>query len=832
MVRIHQVVVMNKCLSIKYLILLGLAWCGVALGVPDAWGAINNFQLAVIAKSSSANGEAWRFGGAGTNLVLLNKPGVSVAYLAGLAYGPDSNLYIACSGFSSYPPAIWRTAGFANDSESLFFSNNLVGPRNIDFAPGGVLYVADYAANAVKWFDASGTLGGSFAFPGVFGLDYGSDGALYLTASHSPTGKVVRYDWGGSAWTQTWAVTSLHSPQSICRQGSSLYYSSFSTAANATSVVVRVDAATGGILSSYVLSNALGVLGMAVASDGSLYLASSGSNVLVRCALDAIGNITNSAVLASASSGMSTPRAMVIIDQEAHAIADVAEPQLWLKADAGVMTNASGQVTNWVDQSVNAYQAVAPSSYEPDYIGAVVNGKPGIRFTMANNDYFQLRGGGTNMIRNIGGATVFTVVRHLAVPTGPETYFNVATGTNATTRLQLEAGSGLVSTEGRKLTLGGRRADTDPYADLEPWFFPSTNVEVVAGVWDWQNTSLTAWRKGGLVMTRADFQTSGACADTGSFAVRIGGQSTNAVPLYPLNADLMELVVYNRALTSAEVVRVQGYLMDKYGIPSGDPEIVSGNVPNPAYQNHALRLWLKADSGVLTNSSAQVTNWQDHSVWSNHVIATAANAPAFVASGLGGKPSILFNRTNGDYMTNATPLAASLLRNVGAATVFVVLRFTAAPLVGEPTFIFGSGTAGGSSRALLSVETGALRTGGRRLDVDAYQFAQGASPGTNALIVVGSWDWASAVMSLRSNGLTAATKDPFQTAGRTENTDSSYGLTVGNFTAGLNAQIAEILVYLGTLSANDENFIGGYLAKKYNVVTHYVLSQGSVFSMR
>jgi len=36
-------------------------------------------------------------------------------------------------------------------------------------------------------------------------------------------------------------------------------------------------------------------------------------------------------------------------------------PQLWLKADAGVATNAGGLVTNWADQSGKANDAAPPN---------------------------------------------------------------------------------------------------------------------------------------------------------------------------------------------------------------------------------------------------------------------------------------------------------------------------------------------------------------------------------------------------------------------------------------------------------------------------------------
>ena len=57
--------------------------------------------------------------------------------------------------------------------------------------------------------------------------------------------------------------------------------------------------------------------------------------------------------------------------------------QLWLKADAGVTTNAAGLVTGWADQSGNGNNAAPTNNnttYSPTYLANSQNGLPTIRF--------------------------------------------------------------------------------------------------------------------------------------------------------------------------------------------------------------------------------------------------------------------------------------------------------------------------------------------------------------------------------------------------------------------------------------------------------------------
>jgi len=281
-------------------------------------GSLTTFHMFVFGKSSANPSELWHYAGSGTNFILVNKIFTNINFAGGMTYGPDNNLYATVAAASA-PPAVKRSSGFSpvGATEALFLSSNdtvnLTGPRALDFRANGDLYVADYAANSVKWFNTNGTPLGSFAFDGVFALDVGSDDALYVGSNRNPTGIVARLDWSGSAWIQTWAVSNLFSAQSVRQHGDYVYLTTYTAANQTTSAVVKVSAATGQILGTWPIPSALGLVGMDFAPDGNLYITANASSVVVRCVMDLNGDVSGTPTIVL--SGLSFPRGLTIVTQ-------------------------------------------------------------------------------------------------------------------------------------------------------------------------------------------------------------------------------------------------------------------------------------------------------------------------------------------------------------------------------------------------------------------------------------------------------------------------------------------------------------------------------------
>jgi hypothetical protein len=117
--------------------------------------------------------------------------------------------------------------------------------------------------------------------------------------------------------------------------------------------------------------------------------------------------------------------------------------------------------------------------------------------------------------------------------------------------------------------------------------------------------------------------------------------------------------------------------------PQGQAIVVGSNVtfsvtPSgltvlPAIGSGTLQLWLKADTGVVTNGAGLVSQWQDQSGNSNNAVQANANLQPTLAfaSPLSGRPVVRFNgiqnNVNGSYL-----FGAGLVNVPNAMTEFTV----------------------------------------------------------------------------------------------------------------------------------------------------------------
>ena len=238
----------------------------------------------------------------------------------------------------------------------------------------------------------------------------------------------------------------------------------------------------------------------------------------------------------------------------------------WWDADAITGLSDTDPVSTWSDQSSSGYDASSSGSDRPTYRTGVLNSKPIVRFSGSNH----LNLGSTDLFRNVGGGTVYAVVRDSATTTRG-TILHINTGTGTGTRAVIESGG---SGGASKYEVGGRRLDGDTYARA----LGSTVTgawEMLGGLWNYASASLSMYLNGSIDATNATFQTSGLTSNTSPTAngTNLGASTTGNNNGF--NGDLAEVIVLNAALSTPDRERVEGYLAHKWdlagNLPIGHP---------------------------------------------------------------------------------------------------------------------------------------------------------------------------------------------------------------------------------------------------------------------
>lgn len=219
-----------------------------------------------------------------------------------------------------------------------------------------------------------------------------------------------------------------------------------------------------------------------------------------------------------------------------------------------------------------------------------------------------------------------------------------------------------------------------------------------------------------------------------------------------------------------------------------------------------LRLWLRADSGVIRNKSGKVTRWSDLSGNGNDASQTEGDLkPLFVDQSINGRPAIRFNHT---YLQTGS-LA---VRGGSPFTVFCVLtcgrlpKNAAAPFWngGSDGYVLGRLDAGGAefsgwpSSSMIGGDT--MRPGQPRIMSSVYTGSRHtlyASGGFIGRRDFNASDFMSGTVTIGKAGGTPRMLLPFQ------------------------GDIAEIIVYEHPLTDAERNLIEGYLERKYAIPHGY-----------
>jgi hypothetical protein len=238
--------------------------------------------------------------------------------------------------------------------------------------------------------------------------------------------------------------------------------------------------------------------------------------------------------------------------------------QLWVRADAGVVTNATGLVEKWTDQSSHNNDATqTDDTLKPKLVPDAVNGKPAVRFD-GSNDYLDVTSAPGLDIT--GDIATFAVIRAQDYANYNSIWGKTAGNLPAPNDWYLILGSGIPQFYRGDGTSSGIQPAQGERAI-------KANTYVVIGFRQ-AGTTATHYLNGSTNGVREVTVTP---ADTGT-NLKIGSRDDLFTKM---KGDIAELLIYNEALSDAEIVTAQDYLRNKYGITNTPPTVsISAPVNN------------------------------------------------------------------------------------------------------------------------------------------------------------------------------------------------------------------------------------------------------------
>lgn len=233
----------------------------------------------------------------------------------------------------------------------------------------------------------------------------------------------------------------------------------------------------------------------------------------------------------------------------------------------------------------------------------------------------------------------------------------------------------------------------------------------------------------------------------------------------------------------------------------------------PPVTSGTLRLWLKADAGVITNSAGLVSQWLDQSASGNHAIQQNTNKqPRYIGAAVptSGRPTVRFDGiqdiNSGDWMRGANDV------NIPAGYTSFLVYLRADRIVSEQVLV-GVGVPG---------QGGALRSHYIRNSSEMALSGWGNDYGTGFSIPANSYRiWTDRLNNTRSVleffDITSATTNAFSTATSGLGTPNAgyYVGGLGSSTRNFQGDISELIVYQGALSDAERSLIENYLKMKY-----------------
>jgi hypothetical protein len=238
--------------------------------------------------------------------------------------------------------------------------------------------------------------------------------------------------------------------------------------------------------------------------------------------------------------------------------------QLWLKADAGVVTSGAGLVSQWEDQSGNSNNAAqANTNLQPSMaFDAGLGGKPVVRF---NGIHDNINGSylfGPGVVNVPNAMTAFTVYDAFSATNAENIIWEIG--------VPADAGSDRVA----MITYGDLHFSFWSYDWSAPFIVPTNTYRLRTDRLDTNLDTLNMYDA--TASSQTNFTISVGGGNTPEAGYYLGGVNSSAGPYVGSSrnfyGDIAEVLVYQGYLTDADRLAVTSYLEEKYqftGVTNG-----------------------------------------------------------------------------------------------------------------------------------------------------------------------------------------------------------------------------------------------------------------------
>jgi hypothetical protein len=396
--------------------------------------------------------------------------------------------------------------------------------------------------------------------------------------------------------------------------------------------------------------------------------------------------------------------------------------EAWWRADSGVTLNGT-RVSDWLDKTGTHSLSQSDASNQPIYKSAsgLFNAQPALKFDGVSE---YLAGGGAALLTALESTTcsVFVVGRRVQASTSHDTLFSAGRNDAATNYTMLEIDSG-------SNDFLHRRNDGASGDD-----FSATSVGT-------ETFTVCATYDGSFSQLYRDGATDGVAAamtanPTGMDHVAVGARHRSTTDLY-YEGEIVEVIVYDKTLSSDEVEQLHVYARDRYF-----------DSPFYAYLGVTGEHWDAAQGVTIATG---VSDWAGRAGRYTVSEATGSQQPAWseTSSRFADGFHIDFTRTSDQYLESTEANLLAVLSG-GAHSVAFLADFED-DSVAQPVVSWGQNAAA-NNYEWMGFNSSDLPTFARRNTTNEEERSAIAMVPSETPIVVVLWDHDANTVTVRVNG--------------------------------------------------------------------------------